>query len=87
MTQLTGHTILMVEDQGLIALDMMAILQAEGAQVIAARSVLEAFEVAAYTRISAAILNVQLGPEGDCAPICRMLNKGVCRSCSTQVIV
>jgi CheY-like chemotaxis protein len=75
MAQLAGHTILVVEDESLIALDMMAILHAEGAQVIAARSVLEAFEVAAFTRISAAILDVNLGPEGDCAPICRMLDQ------------
>ena len=39
MTRLEGKTILIVEDEGLIALDMIATFQAEGAGVIAASNV------------------------------------------------
>ena len=75
MAQLSGHTILIVEDESLIALDMMAVLHSEDAQVIAARSALEAFDGAAHTKISAAILDINLGQHGDCGPICRMLQE------------
>jgi CheY-like chemotaxis protein len=78
VAQLDGRTIPIVENESLIALDLMAILQSEGADVFAAMDLQEAFAVARQTELSAAILDINLGHighRGDCAPICRMLDQ------------
>ncbi len=75
MARLSGQTILIVEDDGLIALDLMAILQFEGAEVIAAADAKGACAIARHTAVSAAILDVQLGVGKTCAPIGRLLEQ------------
>lgn len=75
MARLKGLTIMIVEDESLIAFDMLATLHAEGAQVIAARSVLEAFAIVQHTDISLAVLDVQLAENNDCTPVCYVLEK------------
>ncbi len=75
MTRLRGKTILIVEDESLIALDMIATLHAEGADVIPARNVLEAFTIIQNINISAAVLDVKLADANDCAPICYLLEE------------
>ena len=73
MALLRGKTILIVEDEALIALDLEVTLTSEGAQVITSPALDHAFKVAQkHAEISAAILDVQLG-EKDCAPLCQML--------------
>jgi CheY-like chemotaxis protein len=72
MLRLNGLTIMILEDESLIALDMLAIFQAEGAEVIAARNVLEAFAIVQHTAISVAVLDVKLN--GNCDPICNLLD-------------
>jgi DNA-binding response OmpR family regulator len=67
-----GHTVLVVEDEPLIALDIQATLSSAGAEVIVAPSLREGFAVAQQADISAAFLDVALG-DGDCAPLCRTL--------------
>ena len=71
---LHGQTILIVEDEPFIALDMEATLSAAGAEVISALHMGEAFEAAQNANISAAVLDVNLG-EGDCAPLCEVLTQ------------
>ena len=70
---LHGRTILIVEDEPFIALDMEATLSSAGAQVISVLPLEEAFEAAQNADISAAVLDVNLGDEGDCAPLCEVL--------------
>ena len=70
---LHGQTILIVEDEPFIALDMEATLTAAGAEVISTQHLGEAFEAAQNADISAAVLDVNLGGEGDCAPLCEVL--------------
>ena len=72
VASLHGQTILIVEDEPFIALDMEATLSAAGAEVISALHLAEAFEAAQNANISAAVLDVNLG-EGDCAPLCEVL--------------
>ena len=71
-TSLHGQTILIVEDEPFIALDMEQTLSSAGAQVISALHLAEAFEAAQNADISAAVLDVNLR-EGDCAPLCEVL--------------
>jgi CheY-like chemotaxis protein len=75
MARLSGRTILVVEDDGLIALDLTAILQSEGAEVLATADAKGACAIAHHIGLSAAILDVQLGVGRDCAPICRLLEQ------------
>ena len=69
---LHGQTILIVEDEPFIALDMELTLSSAGAQVISALHLREAFEAVQNAEITAAVLDVNLG-EGDCAPLCEVL--------------
>jgi CheY-like chemotaxis protein len=69
---LVGQTVLVVEDEVLVSLDMAALLGAEGAEVISARTLREAFAASLHVPISVAILDVNLG-SADCGPICREL--------------
>ena len=75
MARLSGRTILVVEDDGLIALDLTATLQSEGAQVLATADAKGGCAIVHQTAVSVAILDVQLGVGRDCAPICRLLEQ------------
>jgi DNA-binding response OmpR family regulator len=75
VAQLTGQTVLIVEDEGLQAVDLMAMLQADDAEVIAAQTMEDAISVAQQKRISVAVLDVKLQNGKDCAPICHFLQE------------
>ena len=69
---LGGKSILVVEDEPLVALDVHAVLSATGASVISAASAGEATSLIGYAEVAAAIVDVQLGNE-DAAEVCRLL--------------
>ena len=69
---LAGKTILIVEDEPLIALDLHAALRAAGAGLIAATTTLEALSLIRRNEISAAIVDVALGV-GDSRDVCQAL--------------
>ena len=72
ISALVHQSILIVEDEPLVALDVHAVLSAAGASVISATSAAEAIELIAYAEIAAAIIDVHLGGE-DAAEVCRKL--------------
>jgi DNA-binding response OmpR family regulator len=69
---LTGRSILVVEDEPLIALEIAALLQSAGAEVISARTRGEAYAVIEARRVCAAVLDWRLGDD-DGAGLCRLL--------------
>jgi CheY-like chemotaxis protein len=69
---LAGTSVLIIEDNPLVALDVHAILSAAGASVISASSAGEAAELIRYADIAAAIVDIHLGGE-DAAEACRLL--------------
>ena len=71
--KLRGETVLIVEDEPLIALDVHAIASEDGASVIAALSCKEAKKMATSCDISVAILDVRLDNEDCTELICHHL--------------
>jgi DNA-binding response OmpR family regulator len=71
---LADRSVLIVEDEALIALDVHQILSEAGASVIAATSLRDALELIAYADIEIAVLDVSLGRD-DCSPACAALQK------------
>jgi DNA-binding response OmpR family regulator len=71
--ELAGHTILVVEDEPLIALDLRATLEAAGARVVCATAE-QATRAAEQGRLSAAILDARPG-SSDHRPIARRLRQ------------
>jgi DNA-binding response OmpR family regulator len=69
---LSGRTVLIVEDEPLIALDLHAALRATGADLIAATRSAEALALIRRNDIHAAIVDVALGGE-DCLAVCQAL--------------
>ena len=69
---LSGATILIVEDEPLIALDLHAALRAAGAGLIAATSRSEALTLIRRNDVAAAIVDVALAGE-DCRAVCQAL--------------
>jgi DNA-binding response OmpR family regulator len=72
MGTLGGHSILVVDDEPLIALGVTDALSDAGADVVTAHDLNAALEAAVNGGVSAAILDVQIG-SSDCAPICAAL--------------
>jgi len=72
MGTLGGHSILVVDDEPLIALGVTDALSDAGADVVTAHDLNAALEAAVKGGVSAAILDVQIG-SSDCAPICAAL--------------
>ena len=71
-TPLVGRSILVVEDEPAIALDLKELFEAEGANVFLASSPTAALKIADEVVLSAAILD--FGSGGDIrAPLCRTL--------------
>ena len=70
--RLRGKSVLIVEDEPLIALGLHAALRAEGSHIIAAVHVPEALRLIERNEISAAVLDLSLEGQ-DCAPICEAL--------------
>jgi DNA-binding response OmpR family regulator len=69
---LAGKTILIVEDEPLIALDLHAALRAAGAGLVAATTTPEALSLIRRNEIAAAIVDVALA-KGDCREVCQAL--------------
>jgi CheY-like chemotaxis protein len=71
---LLGRSVLIVEDEPLIALDLNDALHEAGASTLAATSIKEALDLIAYAQICAAIVDVNLGGH-DCSSVCDALTK------------
>ena len=71
-SSLLGCSILIVEDEPLIALDLHASLRAAGAGIIAATDAREALRLISRNEISAAVIDVKLG-DRDCLEVCQAL--------------
>jgi CheY-like chemotaxis protein len=69
---LRGESVLIVEDEPLIALQIHAALSATGASIIAATNGAEALELIRSADISVAVLDINLG-DRDCSAACRAL--------------
>ena len=71
-TRLDGRSVLVVEDESVIALDLKELFEAEGAIVYVAPTPTEALRIADELVLSAAVLD--FGSRGDVnAPLCRTL--------------
>jgi len=70
--RLDGRTILVVEDEPLVGLDIADSLRSAGATVVSSRSVSDALAQAATAELSAAVLDINLVGE-DCSLICQQL--------------
>jgi DNA-binding response OmpR family regulator len=71
--RLWARTILIIEDEPLIALHLHATLHEAGAGLIAATTADEALKLIGRNDISAAIVDVGLGGQ-DCYPVCEQLS-------------
>ena len=71
--RLKGRTLLVVEDEFLILLDLQYILEDEGAEVVTATTVEEGLE-AVNDAFAAALLDVRL-PDGDVFPVADELSR------------
>jgi DNA-binding response OmpR family regulator len=73
-TSLAGRSILIVEDEPLIALDLVTAFQQAGAVVFAARSLADATRLAEHDGLSAAVLDFGLG-DNDAGALCVRLEQ------------
>jgi DNA-binding response OmpR family regulator len=73
MGPLGGYSILVLDDEPLIAFGVTAALSDAGAEVVTAHDLTTALEAAVNGGVSAAILDVQLRG-ADCAPVCAALS-------------
>jgi CheY-like chemotaxis protein len=71
---LLGRSVLIVEDEPLIALELHDALHKAGASIIAATTIGEALALIARAQICAAIVDVNLGGH-DCSSVCAALAK------------
>ena len=72
---LAGRTILVVEDEGLVARELSDALEIAGAKIITARGVFDATRIIKSRKLSAAVLDFWLGVGVDCLPICALLTE------------
>src|SRR5262249_44057972 len=72
---LAGRSILVVEDEGLIARELSDALESAGAKIITARGVFDATRIIESRRLSAAVLDFWLGVGVVCLPICDLLTE------------
>ncbi len=70
---LAGRSILIVEDEPLIALDIHAAFNAAGASIVAALDSREALRLTGLPGLSAAVVDITLGAE-DCGRVCKSLS-------------
>jgi DNA-binding response OmpR family regulator len=73
-TSLAGRKVLIVEDEPLIALDILTSFRAAGATAVAARSLAEAHRLVEQQDLSAAVLDFGLG-DGDAEQLCHRLTE------------
>ena len=71
---LTGHTILVVEDEPLVAFDVVESFKAAGAFVHAAHNLRDGMRLAAHPDLSAAVLDFGLS-DGEGSALCERLNE------------
>jgi CheY-like chemotaxis protein len=69
---LNGCSVLVVEDEPLLALDLAEGLTAAGANVVAAHAIADACAAIEKIKISVALLDIRVGAE-DVTPLCRLL--------------
>jgi DNA-binding response OmpR family regulator len=69
-----GCTVLVVEDEPLVGLDVVDILKAEGAQAVLAKSANEAISALDRVQVTSAVLDINLGNH-DCAAVCQCLRE------------
>jgi CheY-like chemotaxis protein len=74
---LSGRSILVVEDEPLVALDLRRSLESAGAYVFAATKHPHALQLAGHPDLSAAVLDYRLGQEDTSAICCRLEQRGV----------
>ncbi len=72
--QLNGCVVLVVEDEPLVSLNLADVLSAAGAHVVCATKACEAIQSAQRVKITAAVLDINLG-DHDCLAICRYLGE------------
>lgn len=72
--RLAGHSILVVEDEPLVLLDIVSSLEAEGASVLTAHKLRDALAKCETPGLSAAILDHQLS-QSDTSLVCERLNE------------
>ena len=84
-TTLSGHTILVVEDEPLIALDIANDLQNAGAKVAVAHSLADARNLVERNGMSAAVVDFGLG-DGMRTSFVSGLTRSMCHSCFTADI-
>ena len=73
-TSLAGRSILVVEDEPLIALEIVTALQNAGTVALTARSLTEAIHLVEHDGLSAAVLDFGLG-DGDADAVCARLDE------------
>jgi len=73
-TSLAGRSILIVEDEPLIALEIVTAFQNAGAVALTARSLTEAIHLVEHDGLSAAVLDFGLG-DGDADAVCARLDE------------
>jgi response regulator RpfG family c-di-GMP phosphodiesterase len=71
---LKGERFLVVDDEPLIAMDVQATLEDEGATVLVASTIPEALRYADYPALSGGVLDVRVGDD-HAEPICEALNR------------
>ena len=71
---LARQSILIVEDEPLVALDVHRVLSAAGASIISAATPGEAIKLLSFAEVRAAIVDVQLGRE-DATLVCDLLER------------
>jgi CheY-like chemotaxis protein len=72
---LFGRSILIVEDEPLVALDVRAAFSAAGASVVAAATCADALRVADNPGLAAAIVDIDLGRGENCSAVCERLSE------------
>ena len=72
---LAGRSILIVEDEPLIALEVHAAFHAAGAGIISAADSKEAVRMIGLPDLSAAVVDIDLGDGDDCAAVCKRLSE------------
>ena len=71
---LAGRSVLIVEDEPLIALEVHAAFNAAGASIISAADTQEALRMINAPSLSAAVVDINLG-RGDCSAVCERLSR------------
>jgi CheY-like chemotaxis protein len=71
---LTSYSIVVVEDEPLVGLDLADMLNAAGARVVSTKSAGEAISSLDRFKVTAAVLDIDLGNH-DCSAVCQCLRE------------